>query len=113
MNDSLEVGNGDVLPLDEYGHLRNRDDWSPVVADRMAEQDGIELSYQHWLVIEILREYFDEFGIESPMRVLVSRLKMRGSGAWANSRALYQLFPEGPVRQGSRYGGLPIPLSCI
>ncbi|MBT8061819.1 MAG: TusE/DsrC/DsvC family sulfur relay protein, partial [Gammaproteobacteria bacterium] len=76
-------------------------------------RDGIELSDRHWLVIEILRNYFDEFGIETPMRVLVSRLKTCGGADWANSRALYRLFPEGPVRQGSRYGGLPIPLSCI
>lgn len=79
----------------------------------MAELDGIELRAEHWHVIRILRDYFEEFGIETPMRVLVSRLRDRMSDATLGSRDLYRLFPQGPVRQGSRYGGLPIPLSCI
>lgn len=113
MKPVLEMGDGARLPLDKYGHLLSREDWSRGVAKRMAELDGIELSAVHWAVIGIVRAYFAEFGIETPMRVLVSRMAEQGLDDWANSRALYRLFPEGPVRQGSRYGGLPIPLSCI
>lgn len=113
MTSCLDMGDGVVLSLDQYGHLLDSCDWSRDVAKRMAQTDGIELTEAHWAVIEILRAYFAETGIEIPMRVLVSRLAKQGREEWASSRALYRLFPEGPVRQGSRYGGLPIPLSCI
>ena len=113
MSAVLDMGDGRQLLLDEYGHLQNRTDWSRAVADRMSELDGIELEAGHWHVIDIMHEYYDEAGIEPPMRILCARLKGRGAGAIANSLELYRLFPEGPVRQASRYGGLPIPVSCI
>ena len=67
----------------------------------------------HWVVLDILREYYAEFGIEPPMRALVRMLKNKGIVEHASSLALYRLFPEGPARQGSRYAGLPLPVSCI
>jgi len=104
---------GNSLPLDDYGHLRRRGDWSRQVAEAMAAADGIRLGSEHWRVIELLRAHFDAFGVEMPMRLLVRKLREDGYPDAASSRGLYRLFPEGPVRQGSRYAGLPIPVSCI
>lgn len=113
MSDTLTLPDGERLPLDEYGHLCDRDDWSREVALAMAAADGIELEPAHWCVMDLLRAHFDAFGVEMPMRLLVCRLREAGHAGAASSRALYRLFPDGPVRQGSRYAGLPIPVSCI
>lgn len=104
---------GAKFELDDYGHLAIGAQWSPEVAKHLAGGDGIELSAAHWMVIRILREYYDEFGIEASMRAIVKLLREQSAEEFASSRALYRLFPEGPVRQGSRYAGLPIPVSCI
>lgn len=101
------------IELDEYGHLADGKRWSPDVAKLLAARDGLELSDAHWMVIRMLRNFYDEFGIEAPMRAIVKVLREQGAKEYASSRALYRLFPEGPVRQGSRYAGLPIPVSCI
>jgi tRNA 2-thiouridine synthesizing protein E len=113
MSSFLQLDDGRQLALDEHGHLQNRKDWSEAVAVHLAALDKLELTDIHWLVIGILRDYYDEYGIEPPMRALVSLMKANDAKAHANSLELYRLFPEGPARQGSRYAGLPIPLSCI
>ena len=113
MTGFLELDNGLRLPLDEHGFLLNREDWSESVAEQFARNDEIHLTEGHWLVIRILRAYFENFEIEPPMRALVKELRDSDGASIANSLELYRLFPEGPVKQGSRYAGLPIPISCI
>jgi len=56
---TIEV-NGKVLETDEEGYLQNLSDWSPEVAEYMAKQDGLELTENHWEVINFLREYYEE-----------------------------------------------------
>ena len=113
MNKCLSMEDGSQLALDDHGHLENRNDWSPEVAMQMAAADGIELSDAHWLLLEIYQAYHRDYEIEPPMRVLVRALKEKVHDEAANSLTLYRLFPEGPARQGSRYAGLPLPVSCI
>lgn len=111
--ETLRMPDGRVLEVDEKGYLLHRGDWSPRVAEEMAAADGIELTADHLEVIDIFREYFDEFEIEPPMRALVKRAAERMGAEKGNSRYLYRLFPQGPTTQACRYAGLPRPLSCI
>lgn len=113
INTPVSVPGEADIELDKYGHLVDSNRWSSDVAQLLASRDGVELTDAHWLVIRILRQYYDDFGIEAPMRAIVKLLKEQNAEEFASSRALYRLFPEGPVRQGSRYAGLPIPVSCI
>ncbi|MDX1459493.1 MAG: TusE/DsrC/DsvC family sulfur relay protein [Xanthomonadales bacterium] len=113
MSETLELDDGRCLPLDRYGHLATAQNWDRGVAQALARRDGIRLNQDHWRVIEFVRGYYLNHGIEAPMRSLVKHLRESGAEHIAASRALYRLFPDGPVRQGHRYGGLPIPASCI
>jgi TusE/DsrC/DsvC family sulfur relay protein len=113
MSGFLALSGGGKLALDEHGHLQSGKDWSKVVAEEFAGNDDIKLSEMHWIVITVLRDYYQEYEIEPPMRALVKELKLNGGESVANSLELYRLFPQGPVRQGSRYAGLPLPVSCI
>ena len=113
MSRMLELSDGSRVPLDEHGHLNRREDWNREVAKALATADGLELGAGHWLAMDVLTAHYEAYGVETPMRLLVRKLRERGAPELASSRALYRLFPEGPVRQGSRYAGLPIPVSCI
>ena len=113
MNTHLQMPNGSSLTLDQHGHLDDPELWSIAVAECFSAEDSVSLTAEHWLVLDILRDYYRDFDIEPPMRALVKEMKARGHEKIANSLDLYRLFPEGPVRQGSRYAGLPLPLSCI
>ena len=57
---TIEV-NGKSLETDEEGYLANLSDWEKDVADEMAKADGIDLSDDHWEIINFLREYYEEY----------------------------------------------------
>lgn len=109
----LEIAGGERVAVDEKGYLLDPSSWSPEVALTMAAADRLQLTPDHWIVIEIFRDYYDRFEMEPPMRALVKEARIRLGEAKGNSRFLYQLFPAGPPTQACRYAGLPRPISCI
>jgi tRNA 2-thiouridine synthesizing protein E len=109
----LKLADGRVLAVDDKGYLLDSADWERSVAQQMAKNDGIAMGEDHFAVIDIFREYFARYEIEPPMRALVKLVAATLGEDKGNSRFLYQLFPQGPVTQASRYAGLPRPLSCI
>jgi len=110
---TLQLAGGEQVALDEKGYLLDWLSWSPAVASTMAAADGIELTADHWEVLQLFRQYFAQYEVEPPMRALVRLVRERLGEAKANSRFLYRLFPGGPGTQACRYAGLPRPISCI
>ena len=108
----LEV-NGKVIELDPDGHLKEPDDWSEAVADEMAARDGVALDALRWWLIRFVRQHCLEYGMPPLMRVVVQVMRREALVENPSSRVLYQLFPDGPIREACRYGGLPRPESCI
>lgn len=104
---------GRTLQTDPQGFLCRREDWSPAVAEAMAAEDGIKLQAEHWEIIEFCRAYYAEYGLIPIMRILARAIARRLGEDKGKTRYLYRLFPQGPVRQASRYAGLPKPPSCI
>lgn len=93
---------------DPEGHMYDLPQWSPEIAQDLAQQEGLgELSDIQWRVIHSLRmTYRKEGNAQSAhqlLRALMKEFKTEGGG-----RSLYQMFPLGPVTQGSRVAGLPL-----
>lgn len=109
---NLRLEDGSILGLDEKGYLLQPALWTPEVSRSMALADGLELGADHWVVLQIFRDYFERFDIDPPMRALVRMTGERLGKEKASSRYLYQLFPAGPATQACRYAGLPRPVSC-
>ncbi len=109
---TIEVG-GKVLETDEEGYLKNLSDWTPEVAEYMAKQDGLELTDNHWEVINFLREYYEEYQIAPAVRVLTKAIGKKLGPDKGNSKYLYELFPYGPAKQACKYAGLPKPTGCV
>ena len=108
----LKVG-GRRIETDRHGYLTRWGDWDEVIGEHLAAADGIELSPAHWEILHFLREYYGEFQMAPPIRLLVKAVAARLGKDRGNSRYLYRLFPEGPAKQACRYAGLPKPVSCI
>jgi TusE/DsrC/DsvC family sulfur relay protein len=83
-------------------------DWDETQGKRIAEQEGIELTEAHWEVVHFLRDYYLEHGLASSGRVLSDTLDSRFADQ-GGRKYLRRLFPEGPVAQGMRIAGLPLP----
>ena len=109
---AIEV-NGKSFETDEEGYLVNLSDWEPGVADVMAKEDDLELTEEHWDIINFLREYYEEYQIAPAVRVLTKAVGKKLGKEKGNSKYLYALFPYGPGKQACRIAGLPKPTGCI
>jgi len=108
----IEV-NGKTLETDEEGYLANINDWEPGVADVMSKEDGLDLTDEHWDIINFLREYYEEYQIAPAVRVLTKAVGKKLGKDKGNSKYLDWLFPYGPAKQACRYAGLPKPTGCV
>ena len=84
------------------------DDLDETQVREMANKEGIVLTDEHLGVIECLRDYFLEFGEAEKGRDLEEMLDEVFAGH-GGRKYLWQLFPSGPVTQGTRIAGLPVP----
>jgi len=109
MADSRKViDNPDTSSPRQTDRAIELEDWSPDEGRRIAESLGIEMSDEHWQVIETLRAYYLEHGMPESGRDLSDRLDAEFSEQ-GGRRHLRRLFPQGPVMQGLKIAGLPIP----
>ena len=72
----LEVA-GRSIATSINGFLLDLSDWSREVSEAMAVADGIELTDDHWLLIDFLHRFFTEFGIAPEMAVLARERRLR------------------------------------
>ena len=74
----------------------------------IAAEEGINLTDDHWLVINWLRERYKEDGQTPNFRNMLSMLgEDHPDVDW--KKKLYELFPNQPARQGVRVAALPKP----
>lgn len=99
--------------LDGNGHLQDYTLWNQSIAEQLANSDMIKLTDKHWEIIQLVRRIYLETQTTPPMRLLIKAIKINLNPDIANSRYLYQLFPDGPVRLASKYAGLPKPKHCM
>jgi tRNA 2-thiouridine synthesizing protein E len=101
------------ITLDKHGFLKNRQAWTSELATVFATEEGITLQDEHWEVIYLLREYFEEFDASPANRALVKYVKLKLGPSKGSSIYLMSLFPGSPARVGSRIAGLPKPKNCL
>lgn len=99
--------------VDKNGFLSNLDDWSPAVAQQLAQAEHIELTEAHWQVIELLRAYYREYDSSPAMRALVKYVRIQLGPDKGKSSYLLSLFPGSPAKIGSKIAGLPKPDNCL
>lgn len=81
--------------------------WSPSDAERVAQEEGLSLTEEHWETVRALQEFFarsENVRARELHDALDERFHARGG-----LRHLYELFPGGPIAQGCRLAGLTPP----
>lgn len=96
------------LTEDPEGRLGALPEWSEKIASEIADSEGISLTDEHWEVVRLLRNHYRFHGHDLSGPRLLSALE-EPFGARGGKRRLYELFPGGPVNQGSRIAGVPPP----
>ncbi len=94
------------VEVNDEGYLVNPDDWTPEIAQAIAEEMGIALTDRHWEIIHFVRNYYKEKGTSPTLRQI-------SKGAGVPTKELFQLFPKGPGKKVARIAGVPKPEGCI
>jgi tRNA 2-thiouridine synthesizing protein E len=108
----IEV-NGKSYETDEEGYLVNLGEWNEDVANFIAKTENVEMSTNHWEVVNFLRNYYEEYQIAPAVRVLTKAIGKQLGAEKGNSQYLYELFPYGPAKQACKIAGLPKPTGCV
>lgn len=100
--------NEQAVERDPDGNMFELPPWDMATAERLAAAERLDMTEEHWEVIRFLRDRFRRCGMAKSGRVLTEELEQAFSDR-GGRRYLYGLFPHGPVGQGSRIAGLPLP----
>ncbi|MDO9548630.1 MAG: TusE/DsrC/DsvC family sulfur relay protein [Candidatus Marinimicrobia bacterium] len=92
--------------VNEEGYLTDHSQWNREIGEAIAKEEGIELTGQHWKVLEFLQNEVKTNGALPTIRRLTK------SGV-VDTKTLYQLFPDGPMKKASKIAGLEKPASCV
>lgn len=103
------VVDGVELETNADGYLLEAD-FRDEVAQVIAAEEALELTEDHWKVINFLREKYREDGQTPNLRNLMKGLQEEGGMPDVDSKLLFDLFPNGgAAKQGCKVGGLPQP----
>lgn len=96
---------GVAVQVNEQGYLTDRNQWSKEVGAEIASEEGIDMTDEHWKVIDYLR---DQHKQEIPLTI-----RKVGKSGVVSIKEFYGLFPNGPLKISSRIAGIPKPVGCI
>jgi TusE/DsrC/DsvC family sulfur relay protein len=97
---------GDEVSVDDEGFLTEYDQWNSEIAGALATAIGVNLTEDHWKVINFLREDFKVNGATPTLR----RVSTTGG---VDTKSLFALFPKKPAKKMSYIAGLPKPAGCV
>lgn len=98
---------------DHEGFLLELGDWNETVAEQIASAEGIQLTDEHWAIIRLLRDFYQQYQISPAMRILVKQVKTELGAEKGSSLYLLGLFPGSPAKLASKIAGLPKPTNCL
>ncbi len=102
-----------LIATDKQGYLIDYTLWNNDIAEAIAKLENLELTKNHWEVINFVREFYLRFEKSPAMRPLVKYLKQKLGEEKGNSIYLALLFPGGAAKQSTKLAGLPKPARCI
>jgi tRNA 2-thiouridine synthesizing protein E len=87
--------------------------WTRDEATRVARDEGLDLTDEHWQVIRALQDYYAQHADATTisLRELHDALDERFH-AIGGLKYLYTIFPGGPIAQGCRLAGLKAPFTA-
>ena len=109
---TLTVG-ARTLELDKDGYLVDLNDWSTEVANALASAEELELTDEHWEILELLRGFYQEFQLSPATRPLIKYTASKLGPEKGNSLHLNRLFKGTPAKLAAKLAGLPRPTNCL
>ena len=109
----LSTVDGKMVKVPLFLHIDGMVYWNMDVAKYFAEVEGIEMTDQHWEVVNFLRDYYKQYQIAPMIKILVKEIGKKLGPDKGNTKYLYELYPGGPAKQACKIAGLPKPTGCV
>ncbi|KJR43143.1 DsrC-like protein [Candidatus Magnetoovum chiemensis] len=87
-----------TFELDDLGYLSKPWEWSKEISEYIAKHENIELSEEHWRVIEEARQYYNKYGSDE-MPIMACK------HAGLDKNCIPRLF-DGSIRTFEKIAGL-------
>jgi tRNA 2-thiouridine synthesizing protein E len=97
---------GQEVQINEEGFLTNPDEWTQEIGAELAKNIGVEMTDEHWALINWLRADFKEKGETATTR------RVQTVGGFATKKQ-FELFPKKPAKKMAYIAGLPKPHGCV
>ena len=98
------------ISRDTEGYLINPDDWDDEIANKIATEEDIELNEMYWLILNFMRQYYNEHNIAPDVRHLIRYMATKNNcGKREAKKLIFELFPYGYVKQACKIAGMKKP----
>ena len=103
---------GIEIEIDEDGFIQEPDKWTREMAEDLGKLEAAyaqgenRMSEDHWKIVDYLRNYFIQYEIAPPIRMLTKQTGFE-------LKKIYALFPRGPAVGACKVAGLPKPTGCV
>ena len=97
---------GHEVSVDDEGFMTRYDEWDETTGAALAAAIGIEMTDEHWKLIDFLRSDFKAQG-ETPTTRRVDTV-----GGFP-TKVQFTLFPKKPAKKSAYIAGLPKPHGCV
>lgn len=87
--------------------------WSKAQAREVAKQYKLDLTDDHFVVIDFIRAFYEEFQRHPPTRLIVKSLQKALPDEKGTSAYLHSLFPEPMLGTLCEIANLPKPKRCL
>jgi len=100
----------ELIERDEEGYLVDPDLWTKELAEEFSEEENIELNSSHWIVLNFIRDHFNQNQVAPDVRHAFKNLAQElNIDKKAAKKQLFQLFPYGYVKQACKISGMKKP----
>ena len=96
---------GKNVNVNKEGFMTDLNQWDNNIAHEIAKEEGIELTDNHFKVLNYLQ---DQHKNDVPLTI-----RKVGKSGVIDIKGFYALFPGGPLKKSSKIAGIPKPASCI
>lgn len=105
----VQLEHGSV-EIDEAGYLVDPSGWTREFALMVGQAERVVPGALHWRVFDFMRAYLDDHGVCADARHVIAFLSgALGLDRQAAKRKLFELFPEGYVKQACKMAGMRQP----
>lgn len=96
---------GIPVKVNDEGYLTDFSQWTRDIGAAIAAEYDIQMTNEHWKVIDYLQEQHHNKSALSIRKI--------GKSGVVDIKTFYSLFPNGPLKISSKIAGIPKPASCI